>query len=208
MLRISVVSIVALVASFSLPTPSMALPICSGSTLADYVASGSCQAGKLSFLSFSYEGTPSAEDVFASVGGGGISLTAFAWGAFGLSFTVTGPGIARNELSMVSSFIGPFDTGSSVSMLTTPGGLLSVAFSRACVLGTAPPDECRFFDRIDFAPVDSQFVQIAGGAGAGAALTDVAVEFGVVPEPATLLLFGTTAAGLGVARWLKRRRVA
>ena len=27
-----------------------------------------------------------------------------------------------------------------------------------------------------------------------------------LPEPATLLLFGTTAAGLGVARWVKRRR--
>ena len=27
-----------------------------------------------------------------------------------------------------------------------------------------------------------------------------------VPEPATLLLFGTTAAGLGLARWIKRRR--
>jgi hypothetical protein len=27
-----------------------------------------------------------------------------------------------------------------------------------------------------------------------------------VPEPATLLLFGTSAAGLGLARWVKRRR--
>jgi len=27
-----------------------------------------------------------------------------------------------------------------------------------------------------------------------------------IPEPATLLLFGTTAAGLGLARWRQRRR--
>ncbi|MGH7368107.1 MAG: PEP-CTERM sorting domain-containing protein [Candidatus Rokuibacteriota bacterium] len=26
------------------------------------------------------------------------------------------------------------------------------------------------------------------------------------PEPTTLLLFGTTAAGLGLARWRQRRR--
>ena len=32
------------------------------------------------------------------------------------------------------------------------------------------------------------------------------VEFGPVPEPATLLLFGTTAAGLGLARWRQRRK--
>jgi hypothetical protein len=28
----------------------------------------------------------------------------------------------------------------------------------------------------------------------------------VTPEPTTLLLFGTTAAGLGLARWRQRRR--
>jgi hypothetical protein len=143
--------------------------------------------------------------VLASVGGQGINLTAFAWGSLGLSFTVTGPGIIRNELMMISSFIGPFDTGSGVAMITSPGGFLSVSFSRACEFGTAPPNECRFSDRIDFAPVDSQFVQIAGGAGAGAALTDVSVGFGVVPEPSTLLLWGTGVAGLGLARWIRQR---
>jgi PEP-CTERM motif len=34
----------------------------------------------------------------------------------------------------------------------------------------------------------------------------VGAELGAVPEPTTLLLFGTTMAGLGVARWRQRRR--
>ena len=33
-----------------------------------------------------------------------------------------------------------------------------------------------------------------------------AAAVAVVPEPATLMLFGTTAAGLGLARWRQRRR--
>ena len=32
------------------------------------------------------------------------------------------------------------------------------------------------------------------------------LELAPVPEPATLLLFGTTATGLGLAHWRQRRR--
>jgi hypothetical protein len=39
-------------------------------------------------------------------------------------------------------------------------------------------------------------------------IVDVEAKLGAVPEPTTLLLFGTTAAGLGLARWRRRTRRA
>ena len=44
----------------------------------------------------------------------------------------------------------------------------------------------------------TQFTRVAG--------TSTSLELAPVPEPATLLLFGTTTAGLGLARWRQRRR--
>jgi len=43
-------------------------------------------------------------------------------------------------------------------------------------------------------------------AGAVFALQGPVNDLAPIPEPATLLLFGTTAAGLGLARWRQRRR--
>jgi hypothetical protein len=40
----------------------------------------------------------------------------------------------------------------------------------------------------------------------GSSNPSVGIDFGTVPEPTTLLLFGTTMAGLGLARWRQRRR--
>jgi PEP-CTERM motif-containing protein len=34
----------------------------------------------------------------------------------------------------------------------------------------------------------------------------LSASIGLTPEPATLLLFGTTAAGVGLARWYRRTR--
>lgn len=48
---------------------------------------------------------------------------------------------------------------------------------------------------------------ITGWQGLGSTGTyAVDLQLNPVPEPATLLLFGTTAAGLGLARWRQRRR--
>jgi PEP-CTERM motif-containing protein len=57
-----------------------------------------------------------------------------------------------------------------------------------------------------FGPNESNLdVRIAGTADFGT--TEAAFEL-VTPEPATLLLVGTTAAGIGLARWRQRRRAA
>jgi hypothetical protein len=60
-------------------------------------------------------------------------------------------------------------------------------------------------DRITFTfpgDVDNALVQ----AFTSDVTTDTTMGLNSVPEPTTLLLFGTTAAGLGLARWRQWRR--
>jgi PEP-CTERM motif-containing protein len=79
-------------------------------------------------------------------------------------------------------------------------------------------DPLGHFENIDFP--DSTFTvplginnsgQIVGGFGRPFAtgfafVADPVGDLSPVPEPTTLLLFGTTAAGLGLARWKHGRR--
>lgn len=83
--------------------------------------------------------------------------------------------------------------------LTPPGASL---FTLIPV--SIPPLE-QPFNRILYPAVPSQLVNLTGSTDNS--ISDVQITFlSPTPEPATLLLFGTTAAGLGLARWRQRRR--
>ena len=103
---------------------------------------------------------------------------------------------------------GSFGSGFySVNESVTPGGNLST------VIGIGGLD---FFFHpsasIIISPTSSQDVHMFGGGTGPGSITSVLLGFDTsvaptpTPEPATLLLVGTGAAGLGLARWLKRRR--
>jgi len=102
----------------------------------------------------------------------------------------------------------PFGSGFyTVTETVTPGGMLST------VIGIVALDV--FFntsDSITISPTMSQDVHMFGGGFGPGSITSVLLGFDTsvapmpTPEPATLLLVGTGAAGLGLARWWKRRR--
>jgi hypothetical protein len=76
-----------------------------------------------------------------------------------------------------------------IAPISTPGATDDGAF-RGFVHGSADIAAIQFLN--SFTVVDN--------------LTFSAEELAPVPEPATLLLLGTTAAGLGLARWRQMRR--
>jgi hypothetical protein len=66
---------------------------------------------------------------------------------------------------------------------------------------TMPPSDTAFF-----APQDFLTMRLSTTVIGPAFVSEIDVNLSQVPEPTTLLLFGTTAAGLGLARWRQRRR--
>ena len=58
---------------------------------------------------------------------------------------------------------------------------------------------------VGFPPVPMKDFQFVFFRGVGSNPHEIALDV-VTPEPTTLVLWGTGAAGLGVARWVRRRR--
>ena len=208
--RALLASLVLLLVMFGSYSPVSAIPACLGGTLGDYIAlgGGGCQSAGLTFSSFVYNngGTPpDADAVTVSVGGHsihvGTSEPDFV-GTFLLDFLVAGPSIGGNDLFFAGS-LGPEPfPQAQVTASLTPGGVLSVFALDHC----ATPDSCKEFDRVRFASVSSQVVNMNFGGIDGGVVAGFTLDVVATSEPATLLLLSTTAVGLGLTGWRQRPR--
>jgi hypothetical protein len=124
------------------------------------------------------------------------------WDTVSIGFNVAGPRIVRDDLSAVLQSIANLQSA-GIGETAVPGGNLGIFQGVDCQRDPfGPPPPCANPTSLSIPFTRFQEIDIAGrnvnGFEAGFA----------TPEPATLLLVGTGAAGLGVARWVKRRRAA
>jgi len=188
--------------------PAFAIPTCQPGTMADYLAlsADGCflprsdpffRVSGFTYVGFDPEPVPASEvDVLV----GPISIAAtnsrpLGWERVAFSFTIAGVNgiqIGRDVLAGGFTNPGTIPLSFDVNVLTVPGGLLTLSNSL----------QQQF---LELPGVPEQRIDVVGFAAPGG-ITNVGLSFSPTPEPATLLLVGTGAAGVGLVRWVKRRR--
>ena len=230
--NILLVSITTLLLTIATSTPASAIPSCPSGTMADYIGFGAagCQFNSLTFSNFSYSG--SANDLFGpsnlpappsaiavqprsdpgSLGSGGAGLEFTSpptppgffrvyWGNVAIGFDVTakGSGIVGDDLSGQLQSIANLQSA-ALTETAVPGGSLTIVQGTICFDPFFRPPSCANPRNLSFPATDFQEITI-GGENINSFETGFAA-----PEPTTLLLWGTTMAGLGLAARRSRRR--
>jgi len=202
-----------------LASAAIAIPTCPTDTLAAYIAlpSTGCQFGELTFSNFS-----SIHQPFPFVSGVVFVTPSLPYGLGSARLTFTTPdpaglflraafdvagNITADELLLVGNarlFTSTIDAG----LAATPGGSLSIVYDPPCGFPPDAPRHCDpFFQSMAFDPVAFQHIAVdaSGEPGPFGGFVDSVTVGVVTPEPTTILLWGTSTAGLGLARRLRCR---
>ena len=200
----------ALCCLLSLATAAQAVPLCMPGTLTDYLALPTgCTARGVTLSEFTFNpspfGTPptNAGDVHINLAPGPTAgsprlLFTFNFGqsieAAGITFTAAAPVLH----TFTVAFTSPLEFPPTAS--ATLNGV-QVVNAQAPI---QPPDI--FPSRtVSFPPVASKDFDLELFSEAPIASPQVAVDL-VTPEPATFLLWGTAATGLGFGRWRRHQK--
>ena len=129
-------------------------------------------------------------DFFVPGTNGGIAATVSGFGAV-FSDVDTPTGAALTFLNPGGASLGTFNASPANNGLSFFGAIFpGEQISQVQIVSGNVPFGPSEFGAIDIIAMDDFLYS----------------ELNPIPEPATLLLFGTTAAGLGMARWRARRR--